>query len=338
MGQSRQHRRHFPAFHVFWICSALVLVLTTNLVIAQVDEKAKAEKKIERQKELERQTLILVEEVAAGAAGLKLPENRSYVLATAADLLWDKDEKRARALFWESLNTLNIIFETETKKTSKNERATSYFATFSLRQSLLRLVARHDADLALELLRTTRQSPPENTKFRFPDDRELEQQIAAEAAARDPQRALQLARDSLARGFTYELLNLLFQLNEIDQEVGSKFAGQIIDKLKTEDIASNERGSEIAVRLLVYSRERKVITAQLSSGGSGFRQLKLDEGQRQELVELSRPFPCRARNIPMRNTPQNDPTDPLTNLLLRPSAVAAAVGLMLVAVVVSFAV
>jgi hypothetical protein len=284
MGQTQQHRR--PVLYLFCVCSTLTLSLSTNLAIAQVDEKAKTEKKIERQKEIERQTLILVEEVAAGAGSLKLPENRSYVLATTADLLWDTDEKRARALFWEALNTVNIIVESGSKNTSKSERASGYFAIFGLRQSLLRLVARHDAGLALELMRTTRLSPPENTKFSFPDDRELEQQIVAEGAARDPQRALQLARDSLARGFSFELLNLLYQLNEIDQEVGSKFAEQIIDKLKTEDIASSERGSDIAVQLVVYSRDRKVMAAQLSSGGPRVRRLKLDEGQRRELVEL----------------------------------------------------
>ena len=266
--------------------SLLSLVLITSPIAAQVDEKAKAQEKLERQKELERQALILVDEVATGAQSLKLPENRSYVLATTADLLWDHDEKRARALFWESLHTLNIALDTQSKNASRNERTASYFATFGLRQRLLRLVARHDPDLALELLRTTRQAPPENPKFRFPDDRELEQQIAAEAAARDPQRALQLARDSLARGFTFELLNVLYQLNNVDQEVGSKFAGQIIDKLKTENVATDVRGFEIAVQLLVYSRDREAESARLSSLGPGVLQLKLDEGQRRELTEL----------------------------------------------------
>src|SRR5258705_969431 len=266
--------------------SLLLLVLTTSPIAAQVDEKAKAQEKLERQKELERQVLILVDEVATGAQSLKLPENRSYLLATTADLLWDHDEKRARALFWESLHALNIALDTQSKNASRNERTASYFATFGLRQRILRLVARRDPDLALELLRPTRQTPPENPKFRFPDDRELEQQIAAEAAARDPQCALQLARDSLARGFSFEMLNVLYQLNKVDQEVGSKFAGQIIDKLKTESIATDARAFGIAVQLLVYSRDREAESARLTSLGPGVHQLKLDEGQRRELAEL----------------------------------------------------
>ena len=106
--------------------SLLLLVLITSPIAAQVDEKAKAQEKLERQKELERQALVLVDEVATGAQSLKLPENRSYVLATTADLLWDHDEKRARALFWESLHTLNIVLATQSKNVSRNESTASY--------------------------------------------------------------------------------------------------------------------------------------------------------------------------------------------------------------------
>jgi hypothetical protein len=268
------------------LAHALFLLLVACPVSAQVDDNAKTQEKIERQKALERQTFILVDEVASGAASLRLPENRSYVLAVAADLLWDQDEKRARALFWESLNTFNILGEPSSKNSSKSDRNDSYLATFGLRQTLLRLVARHDPDLALELLRTTRQTPPENSKYHFPDDHDLEQQIAIEAAARDPERALQLARDSLARGLSFDLLNLAYKLNDMNQELGSKFAGQIIDKLKTENLGTVPYGPYIAVRLLVDSRERKAETARLSSGAFSLRQLKLEEGKRRELAEL----------------------------------------------------
>src|SRR5436309_1966548 len=75
---------------------------------AQIDDKEKAEKEAAKQKELEKKTLNLLDEVIGAAWGLKLPANRSYILATAADLLWPHDEKRARNLFWEALNNLNL--------------------------------------------------------------------------------------------------------------------------------------------------------------------------------------------------------------------------------------
>lgn len=44
------------------------------------------------------------------------------------------------------------------------------------------------------------------------------------------------------------------------------------------------------------------------------------------------------RSTPIRKIPQSEPIGPVTNLLLNPYAVGTAVGLMLVALVVSFAV
>ena len=92
---------------------AILLILfsvgsfTARNVSAQV-EKEKARQELERRQQLQRNTLALLDEVVNGAWGLKLTDNRSFVLASAADLWWPHDEKRARALFWEALNNLNL--------------------------------------------------------------------------------------------------------------------------------------------------------------------------------------------------------------------------------------
>src|SRR5690348_12569874 len=57
-------------------------------------------------KELEQKALALLDNVITGASGLKLPENRVAILAMAADLLWAHDEKRARSIFRDAVNTL----------------------------------------------------------------------------------------------------------------------------------------------------------------------------------------------------------------------------------------
>src|SRR5258708_32283822 len=77
-------------------------------VASQVDEKEKPEKELAKRQELEKKTLSLLDETVGAAWSLRLPENRSYVLTKAADLMWPHDEKRARGLFWEALNSLNL--------------------------------------------------------------------------------------------------------------------------------------------------------------------------------------------------------------------------------------
>src|SRR5438309_2950976 len=54
--------------------------------LAQEDQQAKTQKQTEKRQELERKTLAMLDEVATQALSLKLPENRSFVLTSAADL------------------------------------------------------------------------------------------------------------------------------------------------------------------------------------------------------------------------------------------------------------
>jgi hypothetical protein len=274
----------------------LLLLPLSASPLAQVSDKEKQEKEAERKQQIERKTYVLVEEIAGAAPGLKLPENRSYILAAAADLLWEHNEPHARNLFWDALNTLNLMNSgsqvTKGAKPSEKERQqnfTQYFALFRLRQELLQRVARHDPQLALDMLRSSRQAPLEPVAwmrdgFAPPDDRSLEQQIATEAAARDPQKALQLARESLAKGFSYQLIPLLFRLNQKNAEMGTKFAGEIISKLRGRNLATDLQGSSIAVSLLTFSRIPTGPTLTKPSGA--FQALTLAEEQRRELVEL----------------------------------------------------
>ena len=109
----------------------------------------------------------------ASAATFKLAENRSYILATCADLLWPHDEKRARTLFWEALGSLNLPPYVETNATPvKNggdstggagnrptkeqlEQVNKYYAVANVRREFLQKVARRDPQLALDMLRST---------------------------------------------------------------------------------------------------------------------------------------------------------------------------------------
>src|ERR1051326_2694611 len=100
----------------------LVLLLGPTCVGAQVDEKEKAQKEAEQRQELERKTFALVDEIMSGVWGLKLPENRSFIQASAADLLWSHDEKRARTLFWDALNSLGLQIETADDAKAKDPK------------------------------------------------------------------------------------------------------------------------------------------------------------------------------------------------------------------------
>jgi hypothetical protein len=137
------------------------------------------------------------------------------------------------------------------------------------------------------MLRATRQIPQRDPKLEyfFPDDRQLEQHIAVEVAARYPARALLLARESLGKGLTFELLRLIQQLNEKDSEKASQFAGEVITKLRMTNVAADFRASTIAIQLLQNSRMPDPNGPRARLGGT-IKILQLTDDQRRDLVDL----------------------------------------------------
>src|SRR5947209_17116912 len=105
--------------NMFWqrlLLSSVLILLPLSPLSAQTPEdqsplnqQEREQKALEMKKELERKTFALLDEVISSAGALKLPENRALVLSSAADLLWTRDDKRARALFKEAINTLNSV-------------------------------------------------------------------------------------------------------------------------------------------------------------------------------------------------------------------------------------
>lgn len=291
-----------PSLSILLLLASSVGLLHPSSVRAQANEKEKDEKELERRQELERKTLGLLDEIVVGSWSLKLPENRAFVLTTAADLLWTHDEKRARNLFWEALNNLaspisqagddaktrNSNTKDPTPKGDNAQRLKDYYSTFAARRQFLSRAARRDPQLALDMLRATRLPPappqPVNASYRLPDETDLEQEIANEVALRDPKRALQIAREGLTK-LSFGLLNVLFRLNQLSPETGSEFAGDLIDKLRTANVNTDSVASGLSVELLRFARPRQNVPAENESVVQS-PYLKLNDDQKRELVEI----------------------------------------------------
>src|SRR5262245_26482208 len=67
-------------------------------------EPQETEEEKKAAKELEKKALGLIDEMVAEAASLKLAENRVHILAGASDILWARDEERARALVRQAMD------------------------------------------------------------------------------------------------------------------------------------------------------------------------------------------------------------------------------------------
>src|SRR3989440_7526492 len=293
---------------IFILLPLIIIAAAPPQVGAQADEKEKAEKELAKRQELEKQTLGLLDEVIGAAWSLKLPENRSYVLTKAADLLWPHDEKRARNLFWEALNSLNLPGNqaldgtipknppandaakpsaTKTPTKEQEQILNQYYATLQQRRDFLRKVAQRDPQLALDMLHASRPPLPRQLAgaFRPVDETELEQEITYAAAANDPKRALQMAHESMAKGLTFQILSLLEQVLQKDEDAGSQVAGEIIAKLNTENF-NTSAAPYIAMELLQLSRTGGAVLRVSLSPDPSFKRLKLNDDQKRGLVNM----------------------------------------------------
>src|SRR5207253_2070389 len=140
---------------------------------------------------------------------------------------------------------------TRTPTKDKAEALNQYYATLQKRREFLCKVAWRDPQLALDMLHASRPPLPRQIAGAFlpGDETDLEQEITYAAAANDPKRALQIAHESMAKGLTFQILNLLDQVLQKDEDAGSQLAGEIIAKLNTENL-NTSAAPYIAMQLL----------------------------------------------------------------------------------------
>ncbi len=226
-------------------------------------------------KELEERVVRMLDQAAGDAPTLRLPQNRAVVYGIAGDLYWKFDEKRAREMFRNAAGEI-LIFNAETEKERK-ENTEMYFEFFGndVRSDVLSLVAKHDADLALEMLLQTRPANlseamtrlgrPDsrqegNDYFSFdPDRRRVQQEIALEqrfallAADENPDRAIKLIKDSLSKGISWNVMPLLQKLYKKDEKKASALADDVIRKIVETDLTKRSEDLSAAIGMLQNS-------------------------------------------------------------------------------------
>lgn len=212
-------------------------------------EKAKAER--------EKNAYRLLEQVIDEAQSLRLPENRVRVQITAADLLWDSNQGRARSLFAMAAEGVAELGRSQ-QNTNNLRRGGPPMRNFQLRQELVLAAARHDAQLAYQLLTSTK--PPassieldQNARNRIqitPDD-SLEQTLLGRVAALDPKLAATNAEQMMEKGtFPRTMPEVIYRLQQQDADAAAKLADKTVAKLQTANLLTNNEAANLAQMLL----------------------------------------------------------------------------------------
>jgi hypothetical protein len=197
---------------------------------------------------LEKKALDLLGEVVREAPGLKLPENRIRIQMTAADLFWKRDEKRARAILGEAVAGIRDLMN------DKEAPEQSIQIGSALRQEAVVFASRRDVKLARDIMRATRMENPddwpqyEQTQW----ESAAELAMASEMAGTDPDQALEVARETLKKEYSYALIDLFGRLRSSRPEAAAQLLDSIIKKLKSENSAWSIPAASFAVHLTSY--------------------------------------------------------------------------------------
>ncbi|MGD9590054.1 MAG: hypothetical protein AB7Q37_18215 [Pyrinomonadaceae bacterium] len=222
----------------------LILSLSqASLVLAQADDEAAKERR--------RQKTVLAEAIIGETRELRLPENRSLVLARTGIRLWSVDQEKARELFNEAANELIAAVNLAEAERKRNPQF-AYAQGQMPRPQVLDLIAQKDADLALKAFYRTRTPDVEralaarpaadqrirnvgnNDVYLVQNELNLEQRLIRAAADQNPEKAIEFLKAALKRGVGPEVVNLLRKLHEKDAAaaatLGREAIGQLVQK------------------------------------------------------------------------------------------------------------
>ena len=263
-------------FFLRFFCLTLLSLSFSSLLFAQTSPTESKTEKENEQKKMEEQVLKMLDQAVGDAATLRLPQNRAMVYAIAGDLYWKFDEKHARELFRSSANDIMAAnVEAERDKKANDDPYANIFDFNDIRSQILPMIAKHDADLALEMLAQTRpaklaeelvKATQPNTKqddggylnfnpeqYRVRQEIALEQSFAVLAAEQNPDKAIKLIKDSLAKGISWNVLPLLQKLNKKDEKKAAQLADDVISKIVDTDLTKKKDDLDAAIRFLLYA-------------------------------------------------------------------------------------
>jgi hypothetical protein len=230
----------------FVITVVFLFIITFN--VAAQEPPSEAENK-SKQEATAKQAFESLKFLIVEARALKLPENRAALLANALALLWPYDEKAARALLPEITTNVKQMFAQREENTNQYR---NYYLRRSTREHTINLVARIDLEMALELARITRPvvlGEATNKEFQQAEVN-LEQNLAQQIAAHNPDAALRLAEQSLEKGVSYNLRYLLNVILKKSPAKATALLDKTYKKLETEDLLLNIQAASLATSII----------------------------------------------------------------------------------------
>lgn len=203
--------------------------------------------------ELREKAFNLLASLADQIATLQSGENRARIGSNIAGSLWTHDEKRARSLFRMVEDEIRLGLQVERKAPSSEY---TFQVFLKLREDTAARMAQHDPELAIDFVRNTASlvyDYARNDDGRISPDiieheKALELNLAKLVSTRNPERAVKLARESLANGFSRDLLTILRHSSK-DKTQATMLYKEIVAKLRETDLLADWEALNFAITL-----------------------------------------------------------------------------------------
>jgi len=213
--------------------------------------------------ELRKEAVAFLRETGAEVGNLRSLENRISFSSEMAGLMWFYDEKEAAAMYGAVINDfkqlladydsqINAMGITPTEseyrasmfggdQNDKTRVTQKFYKAMGVRQQIAMSLAEHDATLAYNFYYDTLSiiTNPELRKATEERDSYFESQFIKQLALKDPSKAVELGRKSLAKGVTWMHGDLLQKIYEKDDAKGAEFADEIVKKFKSDKASAS---------------------------------------------------------------------------------------------------
>jgi hypothetical protein len=222
---------------------------TGKYEIKLVEVRQATEQELKSAKSLEvvkAKGLALLNDIDDILAQMRSPQTRIRGQLQAAQLLTQADEKRSLKYLNDAANGMKEFIA------NLDPMGGDYIRNFSnvtqLRSEIANALLSRDPEAALVFLRSTRMQfdPYNNEREQVNQEVGLELRIASEIAANDPKRAIQLARQSLKKGYSADLPYTISRLKQKNPELATELADEVVAKLMGEKLLKSGYGASLA--------------------------------------------------------------------------------------------
>ena len=164
-----------------------------------------------------------------------------------AALMWAFDEKAGAKLLHQAADVLREVLQESGRFNSENS-----VTPILLRQKIAELMAKHEPEMALEFVRSTRNS--KTTRYFGNQDKRLELLIARSLAQSNPRTAYQIAEDHLKDGLPDEILETVEALKEKNPELAAMLIHSILGRLAEQSLIEVPANASMASSLVQLVR------------------------------------------------------------------------------------